>query len=233
MRKYVGIIKKTFIFIALSCIIMLTVTSCAKKRFLVIDEPDSKGTGTEKISETSEIGETGDSSDKTEDTEINIPARVYYIGEYTLGSGPNLLNINVEAANTSYTSVDGVLYDITGGTLIQFPCGRSGAYEVPTQTKVLTYASFKNAKHLTEVTFDDKSYYAITNIGTQPTVDGKEIISETNIFDFSDDLYGKEVEVKFLKFIRGVRKFESIEKLKQQVHSDIQKAKEIIKTRSF
>ena len=90
-----------------------------------------------------------------------------------------------------------------------------------------------NGVYLTEVTFDDKSYYAITNIGTQPTVDGKEIISETNIFDFSDDLYGKEVEVKFLKFIRGVRKFESIEKLKQQVHSDIQKAKEIIKTRSF
>ena len=78
MRKYVGIIKKTFIFIALSCIIMLTVTSCAKKRFLVIDEPDSKGTGTEKISETSEIGETGDSSDKTEDTEINIPDKPSY-----------------------------------------------------------------------------------------------------------------------------------------------------------
>ena len=90
-----------------------------------------------------------------------------------------------------------------------------------------------NGVYLTKVNFADKAYYAITNIGTQPTVDGKEIICETNIFDFSGDLYGKEVSVEFLKFIRGVQKFESIEKLKEQVHFDIEKAKDIIKTRSL
>ena len=90
-----------------------------------------------------------------------------------------------------------------------------------------------NGVYLTKVSFDNQSYFAITNIGTQPTVDGKEIISETNIFDFSGDLYGKEVCVRFLTFIRGVKKFESLEKLKQRVLSDIETAKQIIKTRSF
>ncbi len=86
-----------------------------------------------------------------------------------------------------------------------------------------------NGVYLTRVHFDGLSYYAITNIGTQPTVGGDEIISETHIFDFSDDLYGKEVTVEFLKFIRPVKKFSSIEELKNQVLLDIKIAKNLTK----
>ena len=86
-----------------------------------------------------------------------------------------------------------------------------------------------NGVYLTRVIFEGLSYYAITNIGTQPTVGGDEIISETHIFDFSDDLYGKEITVEFLKFIRPVKKFSSIEELKNQVLLDIKTAKNLTK----
>ena len=95
--------------------------------------------------------------------EITLPARVYYIGEYAFGSCPNLQNIHVDSASESYTSLDGVLCDIYSTTLIQYPGGRSGAYEVPQQITVLTYASFKNNKGLTEVTFAEDS--AVKTIG--------------------------------------------------------------------
>ena len=87
--------------------------------------------------------------------EVTIPARVYYIGEYTFGDCTNLIDIDVAEGNTSYTSLDGVLLDIYGTTVLQYPCGRSGVIEIPASVKVLTYASFKGAKHLTEVSFEE------------------------------------------------------------------------------
>ena len=89
--------------------------------------------------------------------EITIPARVNYIGEYAFGRCLNLENIHVDPSNTAYTDLDGVLCDITGTTLIQYPCDRSGAYEIPAQITVLSYSSFKDAKGLTEVTFAEGS----------------------------------------------------------------------------
>ena len=86
-----------------------------------------------------------------------------------------------------------------------------------------------NGVYLTRVSIDSSYFYAITNVGTQPTVGGSEIIAETNIFDFFGNLYGKVVSVEFLSFLRFEQKFDSIETLSNQVHSDINKAKEIIK----
>ena len=82
--------------------------------------------------------------------------------------------------------------------------------------------------YLTRSTFDGLSYYSITNIGTQPTVGGDKIISETHIFDFSGDLYSKEVTVEFLKFIRPVKKFTSLDELTNQISTDVSTAKKLI-----
>ncbi len=90
-------------------------------------------------------------------TGITVPTRVNYIGEYTFGNCPNLENIHIDDANTAYQDLDGVLLDSSGTTLIQYPGGRGGAFEVPSQINVLNYASFKNTKGLTEVTFAEGS----------------------------------------------------------------------------
>ena len=82
--------------------------------------------------------------------------------------------------------------------------------------------------YLTRSTFDGLSYHSITNIGTQPTVGGDKIISETHIFDFSGNLYSKEVTVEFLKFIRPVKKFTSLDELTNQISTDVSIAKNLI-----
>lgn len=70
------------------------------------------------------------------------------------------------------------------------------------------------------------------NIGKRPTFDGEKITLETNIFDFSDDIYGKLMLVSFEHRIRSERKFESPEQLKEQLTIDRQIVKEQFKKES-
>ena len=70
------------------------------------------------------------------------------------------------------------------------------------------------------------------NIGKRPTFDGEKITLETNIFDFSDDIYDKLMLVSFEHRIRSERKFESSEQLKEQLTIDRQIVKEQFKKES-
>ncbi len=63
--------------------------------------------------------------------------------------------------------------------------------------------------------------HGITNVGMRPTVKGTLLCSETHIFDFDGDLYGKELTVEFLAFLRPEAAFSSIDKLQEQVNADI------------
>jgi len=72
----------------------------------------------------------------------------------------------------------------------------------------------------------------IANIGKRPTVNDRGELLEVNIFDFDGDLYGKEIQVSLLKFIREEKKFDSIESLKEQMIKDVYKAKNILRSYS-
>jgi riboflavin kinase/FMN adenylyltransferase len=67
---------------------------------------------------------------------------------------------------------------------------------------------------------------SITNIGTNPTVGGRSRMIETHIFDFDGDIYGREIEVFFVKRLRGVKAFSSLEELKAQIAADCKTARE-------
>ncbi|MGZ3772650.1 MAG: bifunctional riboflavin kinase/FAD synthetase [Pseudobdellovibrionaceae bacterium] len=73
----------------------------------------------------------------------------------------------------------------------------------------------------------DHLHPSVTNIGVNPTFqeDGKGIKIETHLFDFDAQLYGIEVEVFLLHFIRDEKKFVSIEELKTQIHCDMEEAR--------
>lgn len=75
------------------------------------------------------------------------------------------------------------------------------------------------------VTADGRMYTGITNIGLRPTVGTDVILSETHILDFSGDLYGKEVEVSLVRFIRPEQKFSSFDELILQIKSDVSTVK--------
>ena len=65
----------------------------------------------------------------------------------------------------------------------------------------------------------------IANIGLRPTFDGKNLLLETNIFGINKNLYNKEINVSFRRFIRPEKKFKDLEHLKKQIKIDIKQAK--------
>jgi riboflavin kinase / FMN adenylyltransferase len=64
----------------------------------------------------------------------------------------------------------------------------------------------------------------VANLGTRPTVGGGERLLEVHVFGFSGDLYGKELRVRFARFLRGERKFASVEELREQIARDVAEA---------
>ena len=69
--------------------------------------------------------------------------------------------------------------------------------------------------------FDGKCCEAVTNVGVRPTVGGTTAVTvESHILDFSGDLYGKEVRIEFLKFLRPEQKFDSVDALREQIARD-------------
>jgi len=74
----------------------------------------------------------------------------------------------------------------------------------------------------TKVRFDSAEYEGITDIGIRPTFETDYVISETFIKDFSGDVYGKNLEIVPLKFLRDEIKFSSLDELKKQIVKDLQ-----------
>lgn len=73
--------------------------------------------------------------------------------------------------------------------------------------------------YVTRVWFENgESRPAVTNIGVRPTVDdGENVTVEGYILGFSGDLYGQRVRMEFYKQLRGERKFDSLEQLRDEV----------------
>lgn len=84
----------------------------------------------------------------------------------------------------------------------------------------------KTGVYQTMTRIGNEYYRSMTNIGNHPTVSEleKEII-ETHLIDFSKDIYGKEIEVIFLKYLRPQTKFMDLKELKNQLHIDLEKCK--------
>jgi len=61
----------------------------------------------------------------------------------------------------------------------------------------------------------------ICNIGIKPTVGGVAPLAETHLLGFSGDLYGKDVQIRLLRYVRPERKFENTDALKAQIAEDI------------
>lgn len=65
----------------------------------------------------------------------------------------------------------------------------------------------------------------VANFGVRPTLDGKKELLEVHVFDFAGDIYGKTMEVEFLKYLRPEKQFASLQELKNQIEDDVKRAK--------
>lgn len=75
---------------------------------------------------------------------------------------------------------------------------------------------------------DGVEYKSLINVGKNPTFNAKIRTVESHIVDFSNDLYGKFVTLKFIKKIRDEKKFSSYEELQKQIKKDLKQIDWII-----
>ncbi|PPR46721.1 MAG: Riboflavin biosynthesis protein RibF [Alphaproteobacteria bacterium MarineAlpha5_Bin9] len=84
-----------------------------------------------------------------------------------------------------------------------------------------------------KVIFKDKKYTGIANFGERPTVNGKKLLLEVHIFNFNYVLYGKDLTVEFVKFIRDEKKFKNFEFLVKQIKKDSQVVLKLFKRKKY
>ena len=77
------------------------------------------------------------------------------------------------------------------------------------------------------VKFDDKKFPAVINYGERPTYGLTNSLLEAHLIGFKGDLYGKQITVEFLSFIRETQKFPDGDTLKQQIAKDVELVKGI------
>lgn len=111
-------------------------------------------------------------------------------------------------------------YSLTGTVVKGFQVGRTIGY--PTANIAYDDCRLlpKDGVYAARVTVDSHVYDAMLYIGSRPTVNTGKISVEAYLFDFSDDIYDKEVNVNFVERIRESIKFDSIEELKKQLEKD-------------
>ena len=75
------------------------------------------------------------------------------------------------------------------------------------------------------VEVEENQYKAVTNIGKRPSVDRDQRVTvESFIMDFEGDLYGKQMKLELVKYLRPVQKFSGLEAVLEQVKKDIAEA---------
>lgn len=86
----------------------------------------------------------------------------------------------------------------------------------------------KDGVYAVGVRYEGQWYQGMMNIGTRPTFDEQQRTLEVHLFDFGEDIYGKEVQVRFVKRIRDEKKFSGVDELISQLQKDEKVAKEIL-----
>ena len=73
---------------------------------------------------------------------------------------------------------------------------------------------------------------AVANLGTRPTVNGREMLLEVHIFDFSETIYGRRIGVEFIDRLRDEQRFASVEAMTEQLERDARQARRLLATPS-
>jgi riboflavin kinase / FMN adenylyltransferase len=90
-----------------------------------------------------------------------------------------------------------------------------------------------NGVYAAKAWFKGIEYGGVVNIGVRPTIENEsgERLLELHLFDFDLQIYGEDVEVAFIEYLRPEQKFAGVDELKAQIRTDAEKAREIYKAR--
>jgi len=92
---------------------------------------------------------------------VTIPTSVSNIGDWAFCYCTSLSGITVEALNSVYSSVDGVLFNKSQTTLVEYPGGKAGSYTIPNSVASIGVGAFGSCTGLTKVTIPN----SVTSIG--------------------------------------------------------------------
>jgi riboflavin kinase / FMN adenylyltransferase len=86
-----------------------------------------------------------------------------------------------------------------------------------------------NGVYFAQATLDGVVYPGVINLGYRPTVSSSksERVLEIHLLDFDHDIYGKDIEVRFVQYLRPEEKFENVEALVRQIELDVQQARKL------
>ena len=91
-----------------------------------------------------------------------------------------------------------------------------------------------NGVYLAEASLDGQLFPGLVNLGFRPTISsGKsERVLEIHLLDFQEDIYRRDLEVKFIRFLRPEKKFDGLDALVAQIRRDVTQARELLAARS-
>ncbi len=109
--------------------------------------------------------------------------------------------------------------------------GRAIGYPTANLNKIEDKILPQLGVYATKTLVSGKKMNSITNVGYRPTVKGfnDNLVIETYIFDFGENIYGEEIKIEFYSFLRPELNFSDLEELKNQIFKDIDLAQRYFK----
>ncbi len=87
-----------------------------------------------------------------------------------------------------------------------------------------------NGVYAAEGILAGKKMSGVVNLGVRPTLesDVPQRVLEFHVFDLDQDLYGKDIELRFLKYLRPEQKFKNLAALREQIARDVEEARQML-----
>lgn len=151
---------------------------------------------------------------------IGIHVQEPYMIDGVVVSSSYIRQLIEEGRMEECTKFMGRMYSIDGEIVMGNKLGRSIGF--PTCNTLIdnTMVTPPNGVYVTSCVIDGVRRPSVTNVGNKPTVGVYDKNIETHIFNFNEDVYGKEIRVDFIKFIRPEKRFDGVDALKEQIQQD-------------
>lgn len=123
---------------------------------------------------------------------------------------------NIELANSLLSRP----FEVCGKVMEGKKLGRELSFPTANIYPDEHFPTLPKGVYATKTVVDKKEYISVTNVGTNPTVNDNNLRIETYITNFEDNIYQKNICIKFYKFLRPEQKFSSLDELKAQIEKD-------------
>jgi riboflavin kinase/FMN adenylyltransferase len=90
----------------------------------------------------------------------------------------------------------------------------------------------RSGVYVSQATVNGDTFGSVTNVGVRPTFKThfEQLQVETHLFNFDSQIYGQDIQLKFIRHLRDEQRFPNIDALVNQIKQDVSDAKHILST---